>query len=322
MIGAPSAEITLRFRTDLGAVAGPLSLNERLTVAVSGGPDSLALLLLASATFPGQVQAATVDHGLRAASADEAGYVASIAARIDVPHTILKAEWPDGPPSTAIQESARAVRYAALLKWCAETGATMLLTAHHADDQAETLLMRLGRGAGLAGLAGIRTVRRVPGCQIVRPLLGWRAHELAELCRAAGLNPIDDPSNADPRHERSRVRKLLRAADAIDPVKLARSADYLAEAEEAMCWIAEEAVRSRAEIDANRISFDAEGLPREIKRRALALLLAKFGVEPRGSALDSAVTQLENGRPTTLCGLRLRPGTRWTVTPAPPRRAN
>ena len=178
----------------------------------------------------------------------------------------------DGPPRAAIQESARAARYAALLKWCAETGATMLLTAHHADDQAETLLMRLGRGAGLAGLAGIRPVRE-SGCRIVRPLLGWRADELANLCRKAGLIPIDDPSNADPRHERSRVRKLLRASDALDAVKLAQSADHLFEAEEAMRWTTAEVVRSRAEIGANRISFDAEGLPREIKRRALALLL-------------------------------------------------
>jgi tRNA(Ile)-lysidine synthase len=136
-----------------------------------------------------------------------------------------------------------------------------------------------------------------------------------------GLVPVDDPSNADPRHERSRVRKLLRASDAFDPVKLARSADHLFEAEEAMCWITGEVVRSRAQIGANRISFDAEGLPREIKRRALASLLERFGAEPRGSALDRAVAQLENGRATTLSGLRLRPGTPWIVTRAPPRRA-
>ena len=321
MTGTLSSETIDRFRADLESLTGPLSPDEHIAVAVSGGPDSLALLLLAHAAFPGKVRAATVDHGLRPESAREARFVANIADELGVSHATLNAEWPNGPPYAAIQESAREARYTALLKWCAETRATMLLTAHHADDQAETLLMRLGRGAGLAGLAGIRPVRE-SGCRIVRPLLGWRADELAKLCRTAGLIPVDDPSNADPRHERSRVRKLLRASDAFDPVKLAQSADHLFEAEEAMQWIVGEVVRSRAEIGANRISFDAEGLPREIKRRALALLLERFGAKPRGSALDRAVTQLENGRATTLSGLRLSPGTRWIVTRAPLRRAN
>lgn len=319
MIGALPRETIDRFRADLETLTD--TPDGQIAVAVSGGPDSLALLLLAHAAFPGQVRAATVDHGLRPESAGEARFVANIAAQLGVPHATLKAEWPDGPPHAAIQESARVARYAALLKWCAETHAAMLLTAHHADDQAETLLMRLGRGAGLAGLAGIRPVRGA-GCRIVRPLLGWRADLLAQLCRKAGLSPIDDPSNADPRHERSRVRKLLRASDALDAVKLAQSADHLFEAEEAMRWIAAEVVRSRAEIGANRISFDAGGLPREIKRRALALLLERFEAEPRGSALDRAMIQLENGRATTLSGLRLSPGMRWTVTRAPPRRGN
>jgi tRNA(Ile)-lysidine synthase len=320
MIGALPPQIVDRFRADLESLTGALSHEDRIAIAVSGGPDSLALLLLAHAAFPDKVRAATVDHGLRPAGAGEARFVANISTQLGLPHSTLTAEWPDGPPLAAIQENAREARYAALLKWCTATNATMLLTAHHADDQAETLLMRLGRGAGLAGLAGIRPVRG-GGCHIVRPLLGWRADDLAQLCRKAGLVPIDDPSNADPRHERSRVRKLLRASNALDSVKLAQSADHLFEAEEAMRWIAGEVVRSRAEIGANRISFDAGGLPREIRRRALALLLERFGAEPRGSALDRVMIQLENGRAATLSGLRLRPGTRWTVTRAPPRRA-
>jgi tRNA(Ile)-lysidine synthase len=117
-------------------------------------------------------------------------------------------------------------------------------------------------------------------------------------------------------------RRAMAGELLIDPVKLSRSADHLFEAEEAMRWIVGEVVRSRAEIGANRISFDAEGLPREIRRRTLALLLERFGANPRGSTLDRAVTQLENGRATTLSGLRLRPGRRWIVTRAPPRRAN
>jgi len=319
MIGALPRKTIDRFRADLESLTG--TGDKRIAVAVSGGPDSLALLLLAHATFPGRVQAATFDHGLRMESAGEARFVAGIAREFGVPHVTLKAKWANGPPRTAIQSSAREARYAALLKWCADVGSDILLTAHHADDQAETLLMRLGRGAGLAGLAGIRRIRDGE-CRIVRPLLGWRADELAALCEQAGLTPIDDPSNADPRHERSRVRKLLRDTDAFDPCKLAESADHLAEAEQAIQWIAAETVRSRVEIGANQISFDAEGLPREIQRRVLALLLSEYDTESRGSALDRAISQLENGRATTLSGLRLRPGRRWIVTRAPPRRAN
>ncbi|HZU63565.1 MAG TPA: tRNA lysidine(34) synthetase TilS, partial [Novosphingobium sp.] len=144
----------------------------RLGLAVSGGPDSLALLLLAHAAWPGRVAAATVDHGLRPESAGEAAEVARICAGLGVAHATLPVSI--GPGN--IQTEARTARYAALAQWMAAEGLAALATAHHADDQAETLLLRLNRASGVAGLAGVRARALVPGSRLLllRPLLGWR----------------------------------------------------------------------------------------------------------------------------------------------------
>src|SRR5258708_6038677 len=168
-----------RFRANLDALVAPdLSIG----IAVSGGPDSFALLLLAAAARPGQVEAATVDHGLRPEAADEALFVAGICAGLGVPHSILPICWGE-VPETAIQERARQQRYRLLGYWAEEHTLDALATAHHADDQAETLLMRLARGSGVRGLAGMRPRSVAPGSQVqlVRPLLGWRRIELEEI---------------------------------------------------------------------------------------------------------------------------------------------
>ena len=145
-----------RFRRDLDALIEP---GEIIGLAVSGGPDSLALLLLAAEARPLLVEAATVDHGLRPESRAEAEMVAKVCERLGVPHRILTATW-DEKPATAIQERARMMRYRLLGEWVRERGLTALLTAHHVDDQAETFLMRLARGAGVKGLAGMRRLER------------------------------------------------------------------------------------------------------------------------------------------------------------------
>lgn len=145
---------------------------ERTGLAVSGGPDSLALLLLAEAVLGAdRFAVATVDHGLRAQSADEAAFVARLCAARGIAHHTLTLSLPSGP---AVQERARDARYRALAGWCHEQGLAALVTAHHADDQAETLVMRMNRGAGLRGLAGIRSRAVVPGdsLPLLRPLLG------------------------------------------------------------------------------------------------------------------------------------------------------
>ena len=146
------AETIERFRRDLDALVPP---DTPIGVAVSGGPDSLALLLLAAQARPARVEAATIDHALRPESRAEAEMVAALCERLGVPHAILTANWEE-KPSTAIQERARAIRYKLLGEWARNRRLGALATAHHLDDQAETLLMRLTRGAGVRGLAGMR----------------------------------------------------------------------------------------------------------------------------------------------------------------------
>lgn len=130
----------------------------KLGIAVSGGPDSLGLLLLAAAARPGGVCAATVDHGLRAEGAAEAAQVAAVCRDLGVPHETARVLVEPGN----VQSEARAARYAALADWMAREGVAALATAHHADDQAETLVMRLNRASGVAGLAGVRERGWVP----------------------------------------------------------------------------------------------------------------------------------------------------------------
>jgi tRNA(Ile)-lysidine synthase len=172
-------------------------------LAVSGGPDSLAMLVLAHLASPGMVEAATVDHGLRPESAGEAAHVAAVCQALGVPHAILSVNV--GPGN--VQANARSARYAALGAWAQERGLQSIATAHHADDQAETVLMRLNRASGLGGLAGIRAKTAGDGGPpVIRPLLGWRKQELEAVVSAADLFFVRDPSNVDVRFDRARLR--------------------------------------------------------------------------------------------------------------------
>ncbi|HYJ52021.1 MAG TPA: tRNA lysidine(34) synthetase TilS [Allosphingosinicella sp.] len=307
---------TARFSADLERLdADPRG---RIGIAVSGGPDSLALLLLAQAAGRGRVHAATVDHGLRAESGGEAAMVAEVCARLGVPHTILEAQMTD---AANIQAAARARRYALLGEWAEGAGLACILTAHHLDDQAETLMMRLLRGSGLAGLAGIRAVQPSP-VPVLRPLLGWRHAELAAIVEAAGLEPVEDPSNADERFDRARLRRRLAEAGWIDPVPLARSAAALAEAEEALAWAAQRLWTERVTAEDEGFSLDPAGLPDELRRRlVLAVLTAIGGSVPRGAEVMRLIATLEAGGTATLAGAKCSGGERWRFVPAPPRRA-
>jgi tRNA(Ile)-lysidine synthase len=291
-----------------------------LGLAVSGGPDSLALLLLAAEVRPGQVEAATVDHGLRPESAGEAALVAGVCDGLLVTHDILHVTVELG---ASLQAQAREARYAALGRWAAERGLSAIATAHHADDQAETLMMRLARGSGVGGLAGVRECRTLTGgVSLVRPLLGWRKGELQAIVEAAGLPFIDDPANADARHDRTHVRALLSGNPVFDPVRLARSASALAEADEALDWTA---ARERAEA----VSVEGEGIlyrssaPAEIKRRVVLGLLQELapGASVRGPDLDRLLEALKRGETATLAGVLARAERGgWSFRPAPPRR--
>lgn len=313
---APAPDQIARFAADLSAL---VAADARVGIAVSGGPDSLALLLLAAATRPGAIAAATVDHHLRADSAKEAAFVASVCARLGVPHASLPVHVGRG---ASLQAQARAARYEALGGWARDQGLTAVATAHHIDDQAETLLMRLARGAGLGGLVAVRHARPLPeGVLLVRPLLDWRRSELAAIVAAAGLTPVDDPANRDPRHDRTRFRGMLAEADWADAERLAASARWLAEADEALEWALTPLLAERLVRDGVAIAIDPAGLPREMQRRLLLAAFERMGApRPRGPELDRARKSLEAGRTATLSGLKLTAGPPWRLSPAPPRR--
>ncbi len=284
-------------------------------IAVSGGPDSIALLLLAHATFPGEIEAATVDHRLRAASASEAEFVAAICAKRGIPHATLA---PETPIIGNIQSSARTARYALLADWAAAQGLGWIATAHHADDQMETLLMRLNRGSGIAGLAGVRARNG----QVIRPLLTWRRHELAALVANEGIIAIDDPSNRDDRFDRARMRKSLAEAQWLDPISASRSASALADAEAALAWTATAYEARRVAIRDNIVSLDPRGLPAELLRRLVLACLRHVtpDAKPRGDELDRLIVGLSGARTATLAGVKCTGGDFWLFSAAPPRR--
>lgn len=320
---APPPELIARFRADLETLAGaPV----RLGLAVSGGPDSLALLLLAAAAYPGRTAAATVDHGMRAESGWEALHVEDICNRLGCPHTILTAEVPNGP--TGVQAEARTVRYDALCAWAEKERVSLLATAHHQDDQAETLLMRLARGSGVAGLAGIRPLRREGATAIVRPLLGWSKAELVHIVSAAGIEPVDDPSNRDARFDRTAVRRLLAANPLLEPARLARTAAAAREADEALGWAADQLLEDRLTAQGGEWRLDPSGLPPALKRRLLGRVLtevrAAHGLPARtgsGPDQDRLLSALERGSTATLADVVVRGGAIWRFRLAPPRRA-
>jgi tRNA(Ile)-lysidine synthase len=297
---------------------------ERLGVAVSGGPDSLALLLLANGAYPGRVLAATVDHGLRAASAQEARFVSRVCASFDVPHAILPVEVGSG--GHGLQAEARRVRYRALGCWAAEQDIAILCTAHHADDQAETVLMRLQRGSGVAGLSGVRPLRRCGPLAITRPLLGWTRAELAAIVEEAGLSAIADPSNQDARFDRVAMRRFLAANPQFDAIRLARSAGSLGEANQALEWAADLLEAERCAPADGEWRIDVAELPRELARRLLGRAVVsvqrEHGLPSAGTPdLEGLLRTLEAGGTGTLAGvMAVASGCSWCIRMAPPRR--
>lgn len=297
------------------ALGRPVAASDRIAVAVSGGPDSLALLELAHDAFAGRATAITVDHGLRAESAAEAADVAAQCAARGIAHITLRRTGP--ALARNVQAQARAARYALLADWCAANTHGLLLTAHHADDQAETLLMRLNRASGSDGLAGIRAARRLTDdVWLVRPLLGLRKAELLDLAAAAGWQAIDDPSNRDPRHDRSRMRVAL-AASGLDVPALARAAVHLADDAAALDWAADLAWQGRVTADGEALLLDMRGLPAALVQRLLARAVAELGTAPpRGSDVARLSVRLNAGKTGTLAGVQARPGPVWRLVAA------
>lgn len=183
----------------------------RMAVAVSGGPDSMALALLvkdwcASQNFPPPL-GLIVDHALRNESADEAAEVQKRLASLGIKAEIL--HWDHAPVTTRIHAEARAARYDLLIRACRRHGIQTLLFAHQREDQAETILMRLAKGSGIDGLAGIPAVNEIDGVQILRPLLPVAKERLIATCELAGASFVTDPSNNADKFARGRLRRVM-----------------------------------------------------------------------------------------------------------------
>jgi len=324
---SPPKDAVERFRGALVRLIGEeASDTVTLGVAVSGGPDSLALLLLAASALPGRVLAATVDHGLRPESAAEARWAAEVSAERGVTHETLALSWDELPQSNR-QAVARNARYLALGRWATEQQLPYVATAHHLDDQAETLLMRMGRGAGVGGLAGIREHRRLKGeTDLIRPLLGWRRSELRQVVDACGVAAIADPSNLDAAYDRTRARVFLDAApDWLDLARLAASAHHLDQADRALEWAAGQLLGERVTYEGAARLLNIKGLPQELVRRLalkqVAALSPTPSAEPRGDVLARAIDTVRDGQVACVAGVVIRPaGTSWRFEREPPRR--
>lgn len=313
---APPPELVTRFKAALERLNPG---DGKIGLAVSGGPDSMAMLLLAHAAFPGGFAVATVNHGLRPEAADECALVVGACAERQIPCNVLDVTVASGN----VQALARDARYAALGEWADRSGLGAVATAHHVDDQAETLMMRLNRGSGVAGLAGVRERRNLAGSAacLIRPLLGFRRSELATVVAAAGVEVARDPSNVDIRFDRVRMRAQLEQADWLDPVALAQSASNLADGFAALQDYARllwgQQVREHGD------GYTLTPCPsREMNRRLLAEILERFGARPRGGDVARLLAMLERGQGGNVGGvLATVEGDHWLFRPEPPRRS-
>jgi tRNA(Ile)-lysidine synthase len=300
-----------------------------LAIAVSGGPDSMALLLLVAGWArargmlqetgePSPIVAITVDHGLRAGSDAEAQWVAGEARRLGLPHVTLA--WRGPKPATGVQDAARKARYELLLSWIGRERLARprtLLLAHHRNDQAETVLMRLARGSGIDGLSGMREVEertwvelghpvREHRILLRRPLLAVPKARLIATLERAGQRWVDDPSNRDPRFERVRLRDMMGqlAALGLDDAHLELSARRLAEARAAL--EAETLALARSSLTIAYGAYAAldreamRGSPTELVLRLLQLVISAFGGRqsgPERPKLEALVRQIRAPAP-------------------------
>lgn len=315
---AARAAIVERVRRALSRL-GPVARGEVVVVGVSGGPDSLTLLhvlLRLSGEAGFAVHAAHFDHGLRGEqSADDARAVAAIADQWGAPCTIENA--PAGSITAregGLQAAARRARYAFFDRVADGVGARWIMTAHTADDQAETMLMRWVRGAGPTALAGIPAVRG----RVLRPLLDVSRHEVETYVKDQGISPMRDPSNNDPKFLRARVRReVMPALRALIPravESMSRTATLLADDAAWLDAVAQAACdRARIEGAGDGMELDRSpvaALPMAIRRRVIRFALAGLGVAvdrlsaARIDAVARACAERTSGRLTVGLGMR------------------
>jgi len=286
-----TAEASALTQSEVKSLFAGLENAPALVLAVSGGPDSTALMILAARwrrtlKAKPKLTAITVDHGLRKESKREAMDVARLARKLGIAHRIVR--WTGKKAATGLQQAARAARYSLLAKAARKLGAGHILVAHTLDDQAETVLMRMSRGSGLHGLAGMQRVSRLDGgnppLQLVRPLLEIPKARLIATCKAAKTAYADDPSNRDPRFTRARLRVLAAelAKEGLTARRLAVLAQRLRRADKAIETTVDRAqaeivIRSEAAITVDSAGFAR--LPAEIALRLLGRSVAELGDE-------------------------------------------
>ncbi|MDU9002455.1 tRNA lysidine(34) synthetase TilS [Sedimentitalea todarodis] len=283
----------------------------RLGVAVSGGGDSIALLHILSRCFvPGSVElfAVTVDHGLRPEAREEAVQVKALCANLMVPHTTLR--WTSWDGVGNLQERAREARYQLISEWAKTQDIAVFAVGHTADDQAETMLMRLARTSGVDGLAAMPLNRTIFGITLVRPLLGVTRQELRAYLNRHEVDWVEDPSNENAAYERVRTREALKllAPLGITAKVLSGVAGNMEQAREALDWYTFLAARDLAVVNGGDVIFDLRqfrALPGEIARRLLVRSVAWIGGTvrgPRRTPVNLTLESIRAGRSSTLGG--------------------
>lgn len=316
-----------RLSPDLGSEAGlsavfaDISGEPSIGLAVSGGADSLALMLLAQRWAarlpqPPQLFVYSVDHRLRPEAADEVTMVLGEAARLNMTGRALV--WSADKPRSGVQEAARQARYGLMATAMAEDGVGVLLTAHHRQDQAETVLMRLAHGSGVEGLRGMARFAEVEGIRVHRPLLDAEPEALRAVVEQAGLTPAADPSNFDEHYERVRWRNAMPALSALglDAGTIAVFAERMGEIDAAIAQMADGCFAEIVRLDgfgAARIELAPfVGLSPAISTRLMSRVLKIVGGRQKPRALGQverlrqSIADGELAKSTTVLGCVIR----------------
>jgi tRNA(Ile)-lysidine synthase len=307
------ADILSVLRKQLGS-----PLPKSLGVAVSGGGDSVALMHALAASFQGQqvaLHVATVDHGLRPAASQEAAEVGRMATALGLRHAVLK--WTGWDGQGNLQDQARRARYRLLADWAVKNDLPIVALGHTADDQAETLLMRLARSAGVDGLAGMPVRRCEQGVTFVRPFLGLTRADLRAYLVRHDVGWIDDPTNEDLRFDRIRARQALAVLEplGITVSALTEVAGNMASARAALEHYLFLAAQDCATVDAGDVVLDMHrfrALPDEIARRLLLHAITWINgadYPPRRAPVSEVLTAMRDGRAATLGGCLVLPET-------------
>lgn len=289
---------------------------ETIAVGVSGGADSLGLVIALAKIHP--VVAVSVDHGLREQAKEEILFVCETMKKNNIVHHCLT--WHSPFSKSNIQAKARKARYALLNDWCVENGVSYLALGHHYDDQAETFLLRLARGSGVYGLAGMKMLAPMPivgsDIKLFRPLLSLHKKDMESYLTSLDQKWVEDPSNGNENFERVKVRHLLETPPfmGFDAHKMVTTAARLARAADALDYYATKILTKNVRITPEGFALlETKGLfeaPEEVALRVLARIFRHVGgadYSPRLEKLENCYKQMQSAdfSGTTLAGCQV-----------------